>query len=223
MEKTSCTFVSCTKKASIVTAVTEAHWAEWLSTPLDFAAALEVAAAAVQEVAQGRDDLKDGRLCTIELGAHPVMASAAASLVASTSLVAVHASTMRRGVSGAAYLKQQRGALVAREVLSGMSAAMATATKDHLVLPGSGVKVLRDVPFADQGIASAQHPLLAAALKAYFPGIGPHDFYRYTSLEMLCAEWDSASSQAMSAPLNLGSTSDKATAALEVSNYLVVL
>ena len=188
--------MSCTKKTSAVKTVNETHWIEWLSAPLDFAAALESAT----QVALGCNF--KGLLCTIELGAHPVLLGAAAS-VSSEIINTVHASTMRRGVSGAAFIKQQRDILHEMEAFSGL-------TISELVLP-SGKNVLCDIPFAEQGITSAQHPLLAAALRGYFPGIGPHDFYRYTSLPMLCSKWDTITSQTTS--VSLKSTS---AAALEV-------
>eukprot|EP01049_Picozoa_sp_SAG25_P008348 SAG25_NODE_742_length_5598_cov_36.107110_4_plen_273_part_00 len=198
-ETASCAFVSCTNKTSTVKSVNKAHWLEWLSAPLDFAAALECAT----RVALGCTNFK-GLLCTIELGAHPVLLGAAVS-VSSEAFDTVHASTMRRGVPGAAYIKQQRDNLRKMEAFSGL-------TISELVLP-SGKNVLCGIPFAEQGITSAQHPLLTAALRGHFPGIGPHDFYRYTSLPMLCSKWDTVT-QTTSVPLNSASA-----AALEVRKF----
>ena len=71
------------------------------------------------------------------------------------------------------------------------------------------MQVARDVPFADQGITSNQNTMLAKALASYFPGIGPHGLYRFTSLDALITGWDAASPARSAGPL-VSSASDTA-------------
>ena len=90
-----CTFVSCAT-ASVVKGLDAAHWLRWLSQPMDFAGALESAVQAL-----GSPD----KICTIEMGAHPVLAAAAASISAISGSEVSHASTMRRGVPSTVFIK----------------------------------------------------------------------------------------------------------------------
>ena len=47
-----------------------------------------------------------------------------------------------------------------------------------------------DTPFVELGISSPLLPRLASLLKPFFIGIGPPDFYRFSSLNELLSGWD---------------------------------
>lgn len=96
VSSTSCLLISCSK-ATAIQSVDETHWLEWMSSPLDFAAAIECVA---------KNLTVPCSLRSIELGAHPVMEGAAKSIcLLSPAVEVIHASTMKRGVAGAAHIK----------------------------------------------------------------------------------------------------------------------
>ena len=67
-------------------------------------------------------------------------------------------------------------------------------------------------PFPEQGLASAHYPALARRLAQFFPGLKPHDLYRFTSVAALLEGWDAAPDTAAAAP-TVGAA---AQAALEI-------
>eukprot|EP00613_Pedinella_sp_CCMP2098_P074214 CAMPEP_0171913182 /NCGR_PEP_ID=MMETSP0993-20121228/11575_1 /TAXON_ID=483369 /ORGANISM="non described non described, Strain CCMP2098" /LENGTH=2101 /DNA_ID=CAMNT_0012547131 /DNA_START=37 /DNA_END=6342 /DNA_ORIENTATION=+ len=204
---TACTFVSCSK-AAVATGVDRAHWAVWLSQPLDFAAALRCTVAAL-----GLSNNKAKCVTVLDLGAHTTMAGASASLAALVppGVEVVYAATMRRGARAFDFIKEQRGVLRGKGVFAGVAVPGAS-----LVLPG-GFEVVRSAPFSDQGLTSQHHVLLAKALgRKFFPGLLPHELYRFTSIGDLEQNWDQAEAPSSTARSSELDDTQTRMAALEV-------
>ena len=144
-------FVSATKVA-LLTSVDAAHWENWLTAPVQFAAALDL----VAQRARGAP------LCALQTGPHPVLDGAVAALgaMAGVQLVA-QAASLRRGAPALAFIRQQRGGLAAagalapalRAALSRPGALQVTAGGSHALIPTlarlpCGIRALQELSSA---------------------------------------------------------------------------
>ena len=141
------------------------HWQQWQRSPVKFAEALSLA--------RNLSESNGVRATVLEMGAHPVMAAA---IKATFSDGLSYACSMRRGERAAPFLRQQRAGLAnfrrqLSQALEGFSFA--------------GRELCHSTSFAAQGIASQQLVMLAEALRPFFPGLAPHDLYRFSSIEDL--------------------------------------
>ena len=126
-------FVSATKVA-LLTSVDATHWENWLTAPVQFAAALDL----VAQRARGAP------LCALQTGPHPVLDGAVAALgaMAGVQLVA-QAASLHREAPALAFIRQQRAALAAagalapalRAALSRPGALQVTAGGFHALIP----------------------------------------------------------------------------------------
>ena len=153
-------------------------------------------------------------LCSLQTGAHPVLDGAVAALGAAAGVQLVaRAASLRRKAPALAFIRQQRAELGAAGVL-GPALRAALSRPGALQLEAGSRKVALELgaPFPEQGLASAHYPALARRLALFFPGLKPHDLYRFTSVAALLEGWDAAPDAAAAAP-TLGA---HAAAALEV-------
>jgi len=170
--------------ASVVTELDAAHWKAWLSRPVNFKTSLELLCS-----------LAKAPLYVIQCAPHPVLDGAIEYLshhlvqTSSTPLTA-HCASMRRGVSAVVFLREQRAklakaGLLAHPLLDALRSSGALVTS-------KGFHLDPETPFAEQGITSAQIPALSHRLAPYFPGLKPHDFYRFTSVRAMLRSWDTS-------------------------------
>jgi len=158
-----CTFVSSLTGTEL-TSFEADHWSKWLQQPVLFGKALQVAATKPSIV--------------VEMGAHPVMASAV--LTSFSDRLQGYVCSMRRKERGN-FIRSQRAAL------PGFREGLEEALRK---LQGpSGVLSFQET-FAEQGLASQKLVALAQALVPFFPGLAAHDLYRYNSLQALVQHWD---------------------------------
>lgn len=174
----SCRFVSATAAGEKVGALDAEHWLAWLSTSVDFVAAVDWISQSV---------LQDARpLLIIEIGAHPVLAGMFLQLPA-----VLQISSMCREQNSIDWMLQQRSAIgqVAGHLFM-------EALSQLEVRQGSGhTKLARlDAPFAAQGFTSVQYPALASDLAPFFPRLTPMDLYRFPSIKDLAAGYGSMTS-----------------------------
>ena len=189
---------------ALLTSVDAAHWETWLTSPVQFAAALDL----VAQRARGAP------LCALQTGPHPVLDGAVTALGATAGVQLVaQAASLRRKVPALAFIRQQRAALAAAGVLApALRAALSRPGALQVEAGSRKVTLELGAPFPEQGLASAHYPALARRLALFFPGLKPHDLYRFTSVAALLEGWDAAPDAAAAAP-TLGA---HATAALEI-------
>ena len=212
-----CAFISPTT-GEVATQVDAPHWSTWLSAPVKFDAALEKLAA----LAATR---KEEPVYVIQIASHPVLEGAigrlSALLEATTGQpLAVGVSSMKRGVLPSTYMRSERAKLAAANLLHAplLRALGASGTLDFET-PARKITLDPPTPFAEQGITSALIPALTRRLAPFFPGLNPHDLYRYTSLDALVIGWDAAATAAVT-PVGTGGN---AGAALDVLGWGVRL
>lgn len=111
-------------------------------------------------------------LYVVQTGPHPVLDGAVAAFKKMPGVqVVAQCASLRRGAPAAAYLKEQRGALVASGVLQGaLRAALATPGALELDVGSRRVTLQLDEPFPEQGVQSARYPALGALRGAATPG-----------------------------------------------------
>ena len=185
-----CSFVSATK-VCVLTSIDAAHWEEWLTAPVQFAAAM----ALVAERAAGAP------LVAIQLGPHPVLDGAVAALAALPGANVVgQASSLKRNTPALPYVRSQRGRLAECGALeAALRAALSKPRALRLTLGSREIDVEIATPFPEQGMQSAQYPALARRLAAFFPGVAAHDLYRFTTVEALLHGWDAPAGGAAAA------------------------
>ena len=189
---------------ALLTSVDAAHWESWLTAPVQFAAALDL----VARRARGAP------LCALQTGPHPVLDGAVAALGATAGVQLVaQAASLRRKVPALAFIREQRAALAAAGVLApALRAALSRPGALQVEAGSKKVTLELGAPFPEQGLASAHYPALARRLALFFPGLKPHDLYRFTSVAALLEGWDAAPDAAAATP-TLGA---HAAAALEI-------
>ena len=183
-----CVFIS-SMSGTTEAGVDKAHWRSWLTQPVIFHSALKHLAA-----------LAGARMQTayvVQIGPHPVLDAAITSLSASLQTEGVpliaRVSSMRRNTHPARYLREQRALLASAGLLwAPLASALISSGVLSLQLPTRTISLTTEqgVTFAEQGVTSAQIPLLARRLAPFFPGLMPHDLYRFTSIDALLAGFD---------------------------------
>lgn len=191
-----CTFISATT-AGVTTKIDRAHWAAWLSQPVQFEGALELLVALAAK-------RPDEALYVIQCAPHPVLdapiRSLTARLEASAGKVLVaQAASMKRGTWAASFVREQRARLGAAALLEDRllhALRAAGALRLNSSAGDRSIEIDAERPLADQGVTSAQIPLLTRRLAPFFPGLAPHDLYRFTSVRALLGGWDAPSGSA---------------------------
>lgn len=167
------------------------HWKAWLTTPVQFSAAMgHLVDLVVRE--------KAAPVYVVQMGAHPVLDGAVASLSdllasAGAPPLVAHVSSMRRRVGAAAHLCEQRELLDAAQLLTPNLAASGALT-----LPVGSASVTLDPArtYSEQGVTSAVLPRLVKRLAPFFPGLATHDLYAFPTVAALVGGFDRRASGA---------------------------
>lgn len=135
------------------------YWRRWLTSPIDFIAAMQ----AVQ--ARAGDEAT-----FIEIGFHPVLESCCRIFRDHR-----HVSSMHRGEDDLEWILFQRRRLDPAVLQARLREAVATFKPD----------LDFGISLAYQGLGSLQITALSAALQPYFPGLAPQDLYRHKTIRSL--------------------------------------
>ena len=148
--------------------LSEEHWGNWLSKPIDFVSSME----AIKERLAG-DDIE-----VIEIGFHPVLKKCC-DLFGEYQ----YASSMYRGEDELAWILFQRKKLDQTHLLNELKQVVESFR------PGLDF----ETPLAYQDFTSLVFVEFTALLQPYFPFLAPQDFYRYKSLNTLLDQFGTSS------------------------------
>jgi len=154
--------------------VNGSHWVDWLSSPVELSETVECLRTHALE--------KSVRPVVIDIGAHPVMSALVHNLNPS------HVATsMCRKQPGVQWILEQRELALKTK---GSSNLLREAFNSITVKVAGKERTLDlDIEFSAQGITSVGFVELLPKLEPFFPGILPHDLYRFTTIDALITQF----------------------------------